>query len=62
MKIYKETDDFTEEIMVIVELDGVKHRLIWGEARLLQLALHDVLGEKWELKGYDSERINRLYE
>lgn len=62
MKVYKETDDFTEETMVIVELEGVPHSLRWGEARLLQLALKDVLGEEWDFKSYESKRINRLSE
>ena len=62
MKVYKETDKETEEIMVIVEIEGVPHRLRWGEARLLQLALKDVLGKEWDFKSYESKRINRLYE
>lgn len=62
MKIYRETDKDTEETMVIVELEGVPHRLRWGEARLLQLALKDVLGKEWDFKSYESKRINRLSE
>lgn len=60
MKVYKETDDFTEDIMVIVELDGVPHRLKWGEARLLQSALHNVLEGNSEFWNYEVKRINRI--